>query len=356
MFDVIIVANGKSARCKTDKLSFNIGQSSVISRTVNAFSGISGIANIILVTDSEYEFPNVIKVCGGKTRTESVRCGLEKVKSKYVLIHDGARPFVSKNLIETVMSDTEKYGSSIPFLPITDSLRHIENDVPVFVNRSDYITIQTPQGFLTEEISFAYNTSSETDLYDDSQLYSLYVRSPHLTNGERFNKKITTPDDLYGYNLRVGSGFDVHPFANNGKPLVLGGVQIPFDKGLSAHSDGDVVIHAVIDALLSGANQRDIGVLVPDSDPIYKNANSANLLLKVSDILQNENVFINNITVTIIAQTPKLSPYIPLMQKRMAEVLKISDRQINISATTTENLGIVGEKKAIAVLAIASLY
>ena len=116
MFDVIIVANGKSARCKTDKLSFNIGQSSVISRTVNAFSGISGITNIILVTESEYEFPNVIKVCGGKTRTESVRCGLEKVKSKYVLIHDGARPFISKNLIEKVMSDTEKYGSSIPFL------------------------------------------------------------------------------------------------------------------------------------------------------------------------------------------------------------------------------------------------
>ena len=111
-----------------------------------------------------------------------------------------------------------------------------------------------------------------------------------------------------------------------------------------------------MDSLLSGAKQRDIGVLFPDTDPTFKNADSAELLSKVSLILKRENIFINNITVTVIAQAPKLSPFIPLMQKRMAEILKISDNQINISATTTEKLGIVGEKKAIAVLAIASLY
>lgn len=357
MFDVVIAGNGKGVRSGTDKLTARHGESTVLTRTIEAFSGVEGIARIILVSDVPYDLPGVIVTKGGSTRAASVKNGLAKCTSEFVMIHDGARPFLTRDLIERIMRETERFSSAVPCLPVVDSLRQTTPEGCVAVDRKAYFTVQTPQGYRRKDVTYAYAKATETDLfYDESELYEKYVAPVHYIPGERQNKKITYPDDLVGYNVRVGTGFDVHAFADNGKKLVLGGVCIPYEKGLDAHSDGDVVTHAVMDALLSSADERDIGVLFPDDDPAYENADSMELLATVRDILRRKNVNVNNVSVTIIAQAPKLKDHLPAMQAKLADVLALSPSQINLNATTTERLGIVGEKKAIAVLAIASVF
>lgn len=356
MFDVIIVAAGKSLRAKTDKLSASHGESTVLGRTIEVFRNEDQIKNIILVTDIQGEFFGVKKVPGGKTRSDSVLCGLNEVESEFVLIHDGARPFLSKTLLHNVMSDALLYGSSVPFLPLTDTLKKRDGDKVITENREEYFSVQTPQCFPTAKIKEAYKKRKESDyLFDDSELFEKYVSPVRYTEGEAQNKKITSPFDVFGYNTRIGSGFDVHELKENGKPLVLGGVKIPFGKGLVAHSDGDVVLHAVMDALLSAANERDIGVLFPDTDPKYENADSGKLLQIVKDILDEKNVKINNVSVTIIAQKPKLKDFLPLMQRNIAKILQLRDENVNLTATTTENLGIIKDGNAIAVIALSSV-
>lgn len=355
MFDVVIVANGKSIRAGIDKLSNKIGDISVLSRSISAFSNIANIKNIIVVTDKDIEFENIIKVSGGDSRTESVKCGLAKCTSEYVLIHDAARPFVSKDLINLIMQDTITFGSSIPYIKVTDSLRSIKDGVVSYVNRDDYVSIQTPQGFRLSEIKKAYESSAGC-FYDDSELYAKYIRPIHLTPGEQSNKKITTYEDLFGYNMNIGVGFDVHEYEDKKRPLILGGIEIPFEKSLVAHSDGDVVLHALSDAILSSIHERDIGVLYPDNDQSTTNISSEIILSSCLKLFNQKNKKFNNISIVIMAQQPKLSKYIPTMQEKIATLLSVDTSAVSITATTTENLGIVGETKGIAVLAEISIY
>lgn len=356
MFDVIIVAYGKSERAGLDKLSFDLNGQSVLARTINAFNSITEINKIIVVTDKNIESRDKIIVTkGGASRSDSVQCGLALVTAPYVLIHDGARPYVSKALIAKIMQTTLLYDSAIPCVKIVDSLRQLQDNRLVnSVDREKIAGVQTPQGFATALIKKAYSLSEGKTNTDESEIFAKYIEPPYAIEGEVANKKITYAEDLLNINARVGSGFDVHQFEDK-KKLVMGGITIPYPMGMKAHSDGDVVIHAVMDALLSAINERDIGVQFPDSDDKYKNIDSALLLEKVKLMLRNKNVTIINITITIMAQKPKLMDYIPKMQARLASILDIADDKINISATTTENLGIVGEGKGIAVLAIASV-
>jgi 2-C-methyl-D-erythritol 4-phosphate cytidylyltransferase/2-C-methyl-D-erythritol 2,4-cyclodiphosphate synthase len=356
MFDVIIAANGKSERAGTDKLSAYIGDGTVLSRTVNAFSRVKNISKIILVTDSPFDFAGTEKVRGGSTRAASVKSGLLSATAEYVLIHDGARPFVSQNLIERVMEDTEKYGSSVPYLPVTDSLRRIKNGMAEYAERNDYVRLQTPQGFARADIARAYELSIDGDYHDDSELYSHFIRPAHLTEGETENKKITSRGDLFGYNAFIGCGFDVHRFSDGGRPLTLGGIKIPCSYKIAAHSDGDVLLHALADAILSCAHERDIGVLFPDTDERYDSLDSSVILAEAKKRLDTRNKKINCVSAVIMAETPKLAPYIRQMETRIAELLDIPPDTVGVSATTTETLGIVGEKKGIAVLAEISVY
>ncbi|HKL73709.1 MAG TPA: 2-C-methyl-D-erythritol 2,4-cyclodiphosphate synthase [Clostridia bacterium] len=356
MFDVIIVAYGKSQRAGLDKLSHDLNGISILNKTISAFDGIVGIDNIIVVTDRYVENKsNITTTKGGNTRSESVRCGLALVKSPYVLIHDGARPFTSRNLIERVMQATIKYNSAVPYIKSADSIRYVKNNrLTKSLERENIAKVQTPQGYTTALIKKAYEQNADNLNTDESEIYAQIIEPPYAVEGDISNKKITYFEDLLNLNSKIGSGFDVHEF-EDGKPLVLGGITIPYAKGLKAHSDGDVVIHAVIDALLLATGNKDIGVQFPDTDDAYKNIDSTLLLKKVHSILQISNATINNITITIMAQQPKLSDYIPKMQERMAAILGIDSQNINISATTTENLGIIGEGKAIAVIAIANV-
>ena len=354
MFDVIIPASGLSVRTGFDKLSASLGEITVLQRTVNAFLSVPEVDKIIVV-GKKVDIDKVIFVDGGNTRHESVRNGLKEVTAKYVLIHDAARPFIEKNLIDKVMQATIKYGGAVPAIKVPDSIRTVKNGaVSGSIDREKAVLVQTPQGFLSEDLRYAFaRADKKKKVYtDESELYSDYVSPCHIVNGDVNNKKLTYSDDFFGLNARVGTGFDVHRFTE-GKPLKLCGITVDYPYGMLAHSDGDVALHALMDALLTAVGERDIGVFFPDTDPKYKDADSSELLKTVLNVLNRHNAEIISVNLTIIAQEPKLSPYIEKMRQNLASLLNISISKISLSATTTENLGIVGEKQAIAAIASA---
>ncbi len=361
-FDAIILAAGKSSRMSNNKLTYIMDSSPLILHTIKAFEAFIDIKNIYVVTDDK-NIINFLKtnrritfINGGATRTQSVHNALKECPNDYVIIHDGARPFVSPHLIEKIMTATKKHNSAVPIIKISDSLRIVDqNQIKGYPNREDFYFIQTPQGFNKKQLLLAYNQVENNSYTDDSEVYGKFVSPPFTVEGERKNKKITYDIDLLGINAKVGVGYDIHKLSK-GIPLVLGGEIIPFEKGLEAHSDGDVILHAIMDSLLGAASADDIGYHFPPSDKSYKNISSMILLKKVNDICQKKGVKINNISLTIIAQQPKLWPFIPKMRENIAKTLKISKEKINIAATTTEGLGEIGQENAIACIAVCSCF
>ena len=354
MFDVVIVANGKSERMGFDKLSANIGNISVLNRSVNAFKAISDINKIIVVSDSA-TIDGVVVVPGGATRALSVRQGLKYVESEYVLIHDGARPFVSGELIERVMSAAKTYNAAAPVIPSSDSIREVsDNRIVKIIDRKSCALVQTPQGFSTELLKSAFEKIDVSECTDETEILLKCGIQCHTVYGDVRNRKITNPTDLFGINAKVGTGFDVHRFVNN-KVLKLCGLEIPHDKGLLAHSDGDAPLHALMDALLTAVGERDIGVLFPDSDPRYKDIDSTLLLKEVLKKITHANTQITSVNLTIIAQNPRLSPHIEAMRQNLARLLDIKSELISLSATTAENMGLIGQNEALAALAAVTI-
>lgn len=353
MFDVVIVAGGESSRAGIDKLSYNLGRKSVLDRTLECFDGIENISQIIVVGGNP-SADNIVKAIGGQTRTDSVKCGLEKVTAPYCLIHDGARPFVSKALIKKVMSGTILHNSCVPCIATPDSLRRLENGLIVeSLDRRNAVRVQTPQGFASHLIKEAFRLSKNEVFTDESEVFGEYILPPYSIDGEISNRKITYYEDLLNLNCHLGSGFDTHMFTPNRK-LILGGVEVPYEYGLKAHSDGDVVLHSVMDAILSANGKRDIGIQFPDNDIKYKNISSTKLLRQVTEIISDTNRKLVSLTITIMAQKPKLSGYIPKMRSNIAEILSVDENAVAINATTTENLGITKENSGIAVLSLAA--
>lgn len=362
MFDIIIAAAGKSIRTGFDKLNAEIGKTSVLQRSVNAFLGKNGVGKIIVVgaphplIDSE----NIIFVPGGDTRTQSVKNGLDAVTAEYVLVHDGARPFVTSDLIRRVMDATVAFGSAVPCLSVTDTITKKDgNHLADAINRDEIVAVQTPQGFRTEQLKRAFSATAGQlaegkTFTDESSLYSEFIAPCRIVEGDRNNKKITYETDFYGINARVGNGFDLHKLVKN-RPLRLCGTDIPFEYGLLAHSDGDVAIHALMDALLTASAERDIGVLFPDSDPAYENIDSTLLLNRVIEIVTAKNIVVQSANIVILAQSPKLSPYVDQMRQNIAACLGIDPASVGISVTTTEKVGIIGDGKAIAAFATVVL-
>lgn len=355
MFDVIIAANGISSRMGFDKLSAGIGTKTVIDRTVNAFRDIPEIDKIILVSNVAYDISGVVCVKGGSTRQESVKLGLEAVTSDYVLIHDGARPFVSRDLIISVMNTAKEKGCAVPCIPSSDSIRTVKDGKIIGgIDRATSFLVQTPQGFNSNSIKYAFEKAelSGKSYTDESEMYSKFIAPCHTVTGENANRKLTTPADFFGLNARIGTGYDVHR-RQDGKKLKLCGLEIPCEFGLLAHSDGDVCLHAVMDALLTAVGERDIGVFFPDVDERYKDADSAELLKTVLKILNDKNAEIISLNLTVIAQKPKLSNHIEKMRSNLSALLNIDSQKISISATTSENLGIIADGNAIAAIAAA---
>lgn len=305
-------------------------------------------------------------VDGGATRTESVYNALKACTGDIVLIHDGARPFVTRAIIEECIACTRKNGSGICAVPVTDTVAVCAdgkiNDVP---DRSSLFSLQTPQGFMRETIAAAYELAiRDGQTYtDDSAVFRRYVGSPALCRGSSDNRKLTFRSDFAreypAINLSggqaVGIGADVHAFGKEQQFVTLCGVKVPHSCGLIAHSDGDVPAHAVMDALLSAAGLRDIGHYFPDTDPAYAGADSMALLEKTTELIAREGFKPAGVSVTIRAEKPRLAPHISAMQANLAAALKLPAERAGVSAGTTEKLGFIGRGLGIEAAAIALL-
>ncbi len=377
----IIAAAGSGSRMKSDtsKQFIELNGIPVLIRTLLAFDRADKIDGVIIVTRKNdinavkdmvkaYNIKKVLTVAvGGDTRQESVSNALALTDSEYVLIHDGARPFITPEQINSVVLALSENDAAALGKPITDTLKIAENGfISGTQERSALYGIQTPQGFKTTVIKAAHKAAKENGLSvtDDCALCESMGIKIKIIEGSSSNIKITTPDDLplacgilnslEVSNMRIGSGYDVHRLVQ-GRPLIMGGVNIPFELGLLGHSDADVLIHAIMDAMLGAAALGDIGKHFPDTDDKWKGADSMKLLDAVNNLLKANGYSVHNIDATIIAQKPKMADFIPQMRENVAAVLKISTDFINIKATTTEKLGFCGRGEGIAAEAVCTI-
>jgi 2-C-methyl-D-erythritol 4-phosphate cytidylyltransferase/2-C-methyl-D-erythritol 2,4-cyclodiphosphate synthase len=296
-------------------------------------------------------------ITGGKTRQDSLKNALLEVKTPYVLVTDVARACVPKDMLERILEKKEASDIVVPYLEVVDTVVYEDKTI----DRDKVKLIQTPQLSKTEVLQKALE---QKEIFtDDSSAVKSIGGKVSYVKGSLKAKKITRYDDLMlleclkepRNNTFVGTGFDVHQFCEN-KKMYLAGVEIDSPLGFLAHSDGDVALHALIDALLGAIGAGDIGELFPDNDDTYKNLDSKVMLKEVVTFIKEVGFEINNVDVTIMAETPRLSSYKDAMRKVIASVLECEPIKVNIKATTTEKLGFVGRKEGVAVEATCSLY
>lgn len=368
--EVILACGGSSQRMGKNKLLMNIGGKSCILRCCETFAGCPDIKRIIISAPTELHsvYAEAIGklripitfVLGGKTRMQSVMNAVKEAKEEIILIHDGARPLITKDVIEKSIADAYSFSNSITCVPAKDTIRFDDGESSYSPDRSKLYYIQTPQSF-SRRLYLAAADSAKGDYTDDAQLLDAAGIKPHLTIGSYSNIKLTTPEDiimaesLSGSFPRVGHGYDVHRLVENRK-LILGGVCIPYEKGLLGHSDADVLTHALMDALLGAAALGDIGKLFPDNDPRYEGADSIGLLKEVVKLLGENGYRIVNADVTVIAQAPKLAGYIMNMRETLAKAMDIPISSVSVKATTEERLGFTGSGEGIAAHAVALIY
>ena len=365
---VIICAAGKGNRAgfEKNKLLVPFGESCVLEKTLRAFD-FSAI-NEIVVTSSKEDFAEIVEICsnfpkaktvlGGNSRSQSVYNALKEVQSDIVLIHDGARPFVTQEIIEGCIHSVKTFGSGICAIPCTDTIAESKDGKIISVpNRNNLKQIQTPQGFFKENILFAYERAMEKGkaYTDDSSVFSDYCGLPRLCVGSTANKKLTYAEDFKTAFARCGFGIDTHAFGKEQNFITLAGVKIPSQSGLIAHSDGDVLIHALMDAMLSAAGLKDIGHYFPDTDQRYKDADSTKMLKEVLSLVEKEGYTVKNVSIAIQAEKPRLAKYIEEMKNSLSSLLKLDPTAIGISAGTNEGLGYVGKGKGITVNAYVLL-
>ena len=305
-------------------------------------------------------------VLGGETRRDSVKNALDRLPEDcdLVLVHDGARPLVSDDLIKRVMDSARRLGSGVPALMMTDSIKRVnlQGQSVDTLERRMLRTVQTPQAFHRTILQSAY---AEVDgmASDDASMVEQLGLPVHLVEGDPHNIKLTLPGDLEraeellrGSMLpRVGIGYDMHRLVED-RRLILSGVDIPFEKGLQGHSDADVALHALIDALLGAAGLSDIGHHFPDSDPRFKGADSTGLLTESLKLLRQRGVLPYNVDITIALERPRLAPYIDQMKAHLAEALSIPLHRVSVKATTTEGLGPEGRGEGISARAVALVH
>ena len=346
----------------------------VLVRTVRVFCAVSELDSIVVVCppgDRKYcedliaehlhsctsgvgVFPRVIVREGGATRQESVWKGLSHLPedTEYVLVHDGARPFVSTELIRRVIAALKGGADAVvPCVRPKSTIRTAEKTL----DRGSLYEVQTPQGFRLGVLTAAEEKAQAEGFAgtDEASLAERAGAAVTIVEGEYSNVKITTPEDM-PVSMRCGNGYDVHRLVA-GRKLMLGCVEIPYEKGLLGHSDADVCAHAIADALLGAAALRDIGYHFPDTSPETEGMAGSKLLAKTAQLVRNAGFTINNIDATIVAQKPKLAPYIEAMRKATAEALNIQAGAVGIKATTEEGLGVTGSGDAISTFATATI-
>lgn len=355
---------GTRAGFSKNKLLVKFNGRTTIERTLDKFIS-SGLIDVYIVVANENDIKelssllpkNVKIVRGGKTRSQSVINALNEIDGGIVLIHDGARPFVTNKIIGDCIKSAIANGNAITAIKNADTILNDFGKIN-YVGKEGYYLVQTPQAFKTEEIKKAYSLANGKAFNDDGEVYNEFIKSISIVEGDKKNIKLTYKEDFDVYNtennLRIGVGFDCHRLVENRK-LILGGINIPYEKGLLGHSDADVLTHAIMDAILSAISERDIGYHFPDSDMKYKDACSINLLKKVLKIAKDKGYKVNNVSAVIMAEKPKLLKYIPLITESLQKALNIDVNNIGIGATTLEGLGFVGREEGICVQATVSM-
>ena len=374
----VIVAAGSGSRMKKNKMLLPLYGKSVLSRTVKAVLDTGFFDEVIVVSSAEnlqpfttelekYSLSGSVKlVPGGKTRGESSLSGINSARGEYVLIHDGARPFVTKEIIEHTLSACIKNGAAAAGVKSKDTIKQIseKNIISSTVPRETAVLIQTPQAFVREDIKRAYEKFgfSETD---DCALMEKMGANITVVEGSYENIKLTTWEDIPTAegilknrgempavpNIRIGTGFDTHKLVEN-RRLIIGGVDIPYEKGLLGQSDADVLIHAVIDALFGAAALGDIGTHFPDTAEEYKGISSMVLLRKAAELVCEEGYKIGNVDTTLIAQAPKMAPYIEAMCKNLADAMQIDISCVSVKAKSNEHMGFTGRGEGIEARAV----
>jgi len=372
---VIIPAAGSGSRFGSSipKQFLNIGDETVLEKSVNLFLEISSVKEIIVAINADedliksqsfYENPRAKVVPGGSSRSESVFNALAAVDEtlEIVAVHDAARPWVKKNHFEDLLAQLDNDESAqgvFPVIPVTDSLRMKKGDKTTPVDRENFFHVQTPQIFYRKSLQAALDKLKNENLHmsDESQAMEFAGFQVQAVPGERSNVKITFTEDLaydIGKELRIGRGVDFHRF-KPGDGLILGNVFIDCELSIMAHSDGDIVLHAISDALLGAAGLRDIGYYFPDTDEENKNLSSLKIIHKALDLLKERGLQPRNIDFVIVCEQPKIGPYVDQLKKSLAAILNIKESLIGVKATTTEKMGVIGDGNGIAVYAIASL-
>ena len=310
-------------------------------------------------------------VAGGKERQDSVRNGFAAITGEcdIVIIHDAVRPFVTKEMINQVIAAVVSFEAASVGVKAKDTIKETKKDnlVAATIPRQNLWLTQTPQAFKFDLLKKAYTAAYRDKYYgtDDASLVERIGAKVIMIEGCYGNIKITTPEDLIlaealmkkksgEMNFRNGFGYDIHRFAE-GRKLILGGVEIPFGRGLQGHSDADALIHVICDALLGASGCGDIGRHFPDTDSAYKDVSSIILLKRVKIIIAEKGFSINNIDATVIMEKPKLAPYATQIVSNIAHALDITENSVNIKAKTNESIGFIGRNEGVAVFAVATV-
>jgi 2-C-methyl-D-erythritol 4-phosphate cytidylyltransferase / 2-C-methyl-D-erythritol 2,4-cyclodiphosphate synthase len=299
---------------------------------------------------------------GGAERTDSVRSGLATVSGDAILVHDAARPFCPSAVVDRLLASLEFFEGAAPVLPVGDTLARIGDTIGDPVDRRGLGRVQTPQAFRIGALKSAYESWRGPSPTDETMVMRAAGMTVAAVEGDPALEKLTVPADFQRAEQwlagrlrpRTGMGFDVHAFAGQG-PVIIGGIEVPHSRGLAGHSDADVVLHAITDALLGAAGLGDIGDHFPPSDPRWKGADSSLFLAHASRLLRENGALIDHIDCTIIGEAPKVAPHREAMRARIAEIAGLSVDQVSVKATTTEGLGFTGRQEGIAAQAVATI-
>ncbi|MCG8598241.1 MAG: bifunctional 2-C-methyl-D-erythritol 4-phosphate cytidylyltransferase/2-C-methyl-D-erythritol 2,4-cyclodiphosphate synthase [Kiloniellales bacterium] len=378
----LVVAAGRGQRfgAELPKQFLTLAGKPVLRHVLEAFAAHPGIAAVQTVIHPDDRALYVAAAAGldlrpptdgGATRQDSVRLGLAALADlapRRVLIHDAARPFVSGDLIDRVLAGLDRYPGVIPAVPVADTLKRVEDGaISDTVDRSGLWRAQTPQGFRYADLVAAHADLAGRELTDDAALLEAAGLMVGIVEGTERNFKITSKDDMERAQgllaggrreTRCGTGFDVHRFGPplaGGLTIQLCGVAVPHDRALLGHSDADVGLHALTDAILGALGQGDIGSHFPPSDPQWKGADSAVFLRAAGELTAARGGRIVHLDVTLICEAPKVGPWRAAMVARIAEILDLDPGRVSVKATTTESLGFTGRREGIAAQAAASL-
>ena len=359
----IILASGQSKRFNSkNPKQFNIYKNKpLFKHSLDKALKSKLFKKIIIVVNNKKQIKekfnkNVLIIKGGKERSDSSLIALKfikKFKPANVLIHDAARPNFTLKLLKTLIKFLKKHKAVVPAIKSKDSIKYKIKNQLFNLNRKNSILTQTPQAFRFKDL-YDLSIKEKNIITDEATLFIENNKKVKFITGENFNNKITFKEDIELKKIFYGIGFDVHRLVKN-KKLYLGGIKIPFHSGLKGHSDGDVILHSVIDSILGAIRKKDIGTFFPDNSNRFKNIRSPKMLKPILQILESNNFYINNLDINLICEQPKVSRYRDKIVKSLSNLLNLDKNLINLKGKTVEKLGLIGKEKAIACEVICSI-